>query len=188
MMEISKAKFQGQQFKAVQEKSAKEPTTNVKGGQKSEKVTDVDVKLSMKAKLVEFLLVVKKEAKSSFETQSGLVQQTAGEGLDLANLQYNGKPLTELSPEEAQGLIAEDGYFGVTQTSERIAEFVISGAGDDLERLQAGRQGVLKGFQDAEALWGGKLPDISYQTFDKTLEMIDARIKELGGTLVDVSA
>jgi hypothetical protein len=45
---------------------------------------------------------------------------------------------------------------------------------------------VQKGFQDAEQAWGGKLPEISYQTLNKALERIDARIQELGGALVDV--
>lgn len=188
MTDIGKTKLQDQSLKAVQEKFTQAQTANEKRGQNLEKTTDVDAKLSIKAKLVEFLLVVKSEAKESFETQSGVKQRTAGEGLDLTTLQYNGTPLTELSPEEAQVLIAEDGYFGVTQTAERIADFVLSGAGDNLERLRAGREGVLKGFQDAEEAWGGKLPEISYQTFNKTLEMIDAKINELGGALVDVSA
>lgn len=188
MVDIGKTKIQGQQFKAGPEKFAKAGAAKEKGEHKPDKVADVDVRLSMKAKLVEFLLVVKSEAKDSFTTQSGVEQQTVGEGLDLEAMEYNGKPLTELSPEEAQVLIAEDGYFGVTQTAERIAEFVLSGAGDDLERLQAGREGVQQGFAQAEEVWGGKLPEISYQTYEKTLEMIDARISELGGSLVDVSA
>lgn len=188
MIDIGKTKIQEQSFKAVHEKLTKGPTAKEKRGQESEKAVDVDVNLSIKAKIVEFLLVVKSEAKKNFETQSAVEQQAAGEGLDLTTLQYNGKPLSELSPEQAQVLIAEDGYFGVTQTAERISEFVLSGSNDNLERLQAGRQGVQKGFQEAEEAWGGKLPEISYQTFNKALEIIDARIKELGGALVDVRA
>ncbi|MBC8316941.1 MAG: hydrogenase-4 component G [Desulfobulbaceae bacterium] len=172
----------------MQEKYTKELSPEEKRGQSSKKAVGENVKLSMKAKLVEFLLVVKNETTENFEKQSVLEQQTTGDGLDLVNLQYNGKPLSDLSPDEAQILIAEDGYFGVTKTAERIADFVLSGAGDNLERLQAGRKGVQKGFQDAEEAWGGKLPEISYQTYEKALEMIDARIKELGGALVDVVA
>ncbi len=188
MTDIGNTKLQGQSFKAVQEKIPKGLASKEKPGQDPAKALDGDVKLSMKAKLVEFLLVVKGETSKNFEMQSGVEQRAAGEGLDLENLQYNGKPLVELSPEEAQTLIAEDGYFGVTKTAERIAEFVLSGGGDDLERLQAGREGVLQGFQEAEVAWGGKLPEISSQTLNRALEMIDARINELGGALVDVRA
>ncbi len=191
MTEIGKTKLQEQSLKAVQGKMRKEQAGKEKGGPQADKSVDVDVSLSIKAKLVEFLVVVKTEAKTNFEVQSGLEQQgaaTTATGLDLEKMQYNGKPLIELSPEEAQELIAADGHFGVNKTAERIADFVLSGGGDNVERLQAGREGVLKGFQEAEELWGGKLPEISYQTLEKTLEMIDARISELGGALVDVKA
>lgn len=188
MTEIGKTKIQGQSIKAMQGKGSKGLAAKEKGGHDAGQAVDGDVKLAMKAKLVEFLLVVKSEAKNNFATQIGVEKQRAGEGLDLEKLQYNGKPLTELSPEEAQVLVADDGYFGVSKTAERIAAFVLSGGGDNLERLQAGREGVQKGFQEAEEAWGGKLPEISYQTLDKALEMIDAKIKELGGSLVDIQA
>lgn len=188
MTNIGETKLSGQSFNAVREKAAKGHSAEETRGQGAEKVPVADAALSMKAGLVDFLLVVKTEAKDRFVTQSGLLQRSGGQGLDLEKLQYNGKSLAELNPEEAQSLIAEDGYFGVNKTAGRLADFVVAGAGDSLERLQAGRDGVLQGFQDAEQAWGGKLPEISYQTLNKTLEMIDARIKELGGALVDVRA
>jgi hypothetical protein len=186
MTEIGKMKGQGQPFHAGQEKLIKAPPAREKGGQAPEKAAIAEGTLAIKAKMVEVLLAVKTEAKEGFATQSGLAQRAAGKGLDLENLQYNGKPLADLNPEEAQALIAEDGYFGVTKTAERIADFVLTGAGESLERLKAGREGVQKGFQEAEQAWGGKLPEISYQTLNKALERIDARIQELGGALVDV--
>ena len=55
--------------------------------------------------------------------------------------------------------------------------------------MQAGREGIIKGFNDAEKIWGGKLPEISHQTLAKALESIDTRIRELGGgAVVDVQA
>jgi len=39
-----------------------------------------------------------------------------------------------------------------------------------------------------KAVFGGKLPDISYKTLDKLLEMIDAKISALGGSVVDLKA
>jgi hypothetical protein len=64
---------------------------------------------------------------------------------------------------------------------------VIQGAGNDLSKLQAGRSGMLQGFSEAEKLWGGKLPEISYTTMQKALEKVDARVKELGGNVLDTS-
>lgn len=103
-------------------------------------------------------------------------------------LVYNGRPISDLSPQEASDLISEDGHFGVKKTSQRIAGFVINGAGEDLEKLKAGREGVMKGFKAAEDAWGGKLPQICYDTFETTLAAIDDRISELGGAVVDVTA
>jgi len=92
-----------------------------------------------------------------------------------------------LSQSDAKALVADDGYFGIPQTSARIADFVINGAGDNLTKLQAGRTGMLQGFSDAQSLWGEKLPEISYTTMQKALEKVDARVKELGGSVLDTS-
>ncbi|MCK4975075.1 MAG: hypothetical protein KAR81_07460, partial [Sulfurimonas sp.] len=73
----------------------------------------------------------------------------------LSDIGYSGKPIAELSQEEATELVSEDGFFGVTQTSERIANFVINGAGGDESMMRAGREGMIQGFKEAEAMWGG---------------------------------
>lgn len=188
-MDIGKAQMQIQTLKNPQEtagKGAAKAKTDT-----ANRAATTETNLTMKAKMVEVLLVVKKEAKTGFATQGGISQQAEKQeqGFDLTTLTYNGKPLSELNPEEAQALIAEDGYFGVAKTAQRIADFVLAGGGDNLNRLQAGREGVLQGFAEAEKAWGGKLPEISYQTLEKTLELIDARINELGGgSVLDVTA
>jgi hypothetical protein len=92
-----------------------------------------------------------------------------------------------MTPDEAKALVSEEGFFGVTQTSNRLADFVLSGGGDDLEKLKAGREGILRGFNEAEKMWGGKLPDISYQTIEKALEKIDEKITALGGSILDAT-
>ncbi|WP_158333265.1 hydrogenase-4 component G [Campylobacter concisus] len=109
-------------------------------------------------------------------------------GLDLVNIGYNGKSLNELSSGEANDLISENGFFGITNTADRIASFVLNGAGDDVEKLKTGREGVAKGFEDAKKIWGGELPEISQKTIEKTLETLDKKIAELGGNVLNVSA
>ena len=47
---------------------------------------------------------------------------------------------------------------------------------------------MLKGFKDAEQIWGEKLPDIAYQTIQKATETIDKKIEELGGKALDATA
>ena len=123
----------------------------------------------------------------SFAVQNGLAHLISNADFDLNQLQYQGKPILEMSQEEAADLVSEDGYFGVTKTAERLAQFVILGAGDDLDKMQAGREGIIQGFKEAEKLWGGQLPEISYTTLASALEQIDERIHGLGGAVVDIS-
>ncbi|MCA1796978.1 MAG: hypothetical protein LC645_05465 [Geobacteraceae bacterium] len=81
--------------------------------------------------------------------------------------------IESLSPEQAQKLVAEDGYFGVEQTSERIFQSAVSIASGDPARLDAIMQGVEDGFAEAEKAFGGTLPDISYQTRDAAMEKLN---------------
>ena len=81
--------------------------------------------------------------------------------------------LSEISREEAQSLIEDDGYFGVEQTSDRIVDFAVGLSGDDPSRLDAIKQGVEQGFQEALDAFGGWLPDISYATYNTVMEKLD---------------
>ena len=81
--------------------------------------------------------------------------------------------LSEISQEEAQSLIEDDGYFGVEQTSDRIVDFAVGLSGDDPSRLDAIKQGVEQGFQEALDAFGGWLPDISYATYNTVMEKLD---------------
>jgi len=103
----------------------------------------------------------------------------------LGDIGYAGKPIAELSQEEAAALVADDGIFGISQTSERIANFVIAGAGGDEDRLRAGREGMLQGFKDAERMWGGELPEISQKTMQAALEMVDKEMHSLGYSILN---
>lgn len=110
------------------------------------------------------------------------------ENIDLSKIGYNGKPIHTLNQDEAKALISEDGFFGINQTSQRIADFIINGAGDDINRLKAGKDGMLRGFEEAKKMWGEELPDISKETINKSIEKIDKRIATLGGNAVDIQA
>lgn len=74
--------------------------------------------------------------------------------------------IRDLTPEQARELIADDGYFGVEQTAQRIFDFAVGLAGNDPTRLEAIRKGVEDGFRQAEKAFGGTLPDISYRTYE----------------------
>ena len=79
-----------------------------------------------------------------------------------------------LTPEQAQDLIAEDGYFGVAQTSDRIVTAAVALAGSDPAKLDPIKAGIDKGFDMAAQALGGSLPDICSQTYDAVMEKLDA--------------
>lgn len=124
-----------------------------------------------------------------FDPQSDFEQQYQEFQSFLKDIGYEGKPIASLSQEEAGELVAEDGFFGIEQTSQRIADFVINGAGGNEDLLRAGREGVLKGFEEAQQAWGNeKLPDISQQTMKKAVEMIDMAMNDLGFSIINQEA
>ena len=81
--------------------------------------------------------------------------------------------LAAVTPEEAQELVSEDGYFGVEQTSERIVQFAIGIAGGDPSRIDVIKEGIDKGFAEAKKAFGDWLPDISYDTYDAVMTKLD---------------
>ena len=109
-------------------------------------------------------------------------------GVDFKSIGYEGKPIAQLSQSEASDLVSENGFFGITNTADRISNFIISAAGDDLQKLEAGKEGMLRGFKEAEKIWGGKLPEISQKTIEKATQAVDKRIAELGGNVLSVQA
>jgi hypothetical protein len=78
----------------------------------------------------------------------------------------HGLEFKELSPEEAQAKIADGGDQAPEAVAQRIIDFVKGFANGSPERAQLLRDAVEKGFGEAEAAWGSKLPEISYRTMD----------------------
>jgi hypothetical protein len=106
----------------------------------------------------------------------------------LESIGYNGKPIASLSTDEASALVSNDGFFGIEQTAQRIADFVILGSNGDESMMREGRKGIMEGFKEAETIWGDTLPDISYKTIEKATELIDAKMHELGYNIMDENA
>ena len=143
----------------------------------------VEVALSMNAQIILLSLDAADKIKGNTDAQKAILDFLSGKSEDdkfnLSNIGYEGKPISELSTEEATELIGEEGFFGINQTSQRVADFVLNFSGDDLEKLEKGREGIVQGFEDAKKMWGDDLPEISYKTQTRTLELIDAKIAEL---------
>lgn len=170
-----------------------ETTTNQKDLENN-KIHNSAVDLSISMQSIKVFLNIKSLELSSqnANAQSSLLQKINNSsmydflsgkelenGFSLKSLGYEGKPITELSVNEAKDLVSDDGFFGVDKTSQRVSSFVFSIADDNLEALQESRKGIVQGFEEAEKLWGDKLPEISYETQEKTLSIIDEKIAEL---------
>ncbi|EAH7023499.1 hypothetical protein ACHIUN_00905 [Campylobacter coli] len=108
--------------------------------------------------------------------------------IDFASLDYNGKNPLTMNTDELNQLISEEGFFGIDNTANRIADFVIKGAGNDVEKLKKGLEGIKQGFEQAEKIWGGELPQISQDTIEATIKKVSDRIDELGGKTLDLKA
>ena len=73
----------------------------------------------------------------------------------------------------AQADIAEDGYWGVKQTSQRLFDFASALAGDDVDKMKEMEEAMEKGFKKAADMWGRELPDISKQTMDAAHQLFE---------------
>lgn len=71
---------------------------------------------------------------------------------------------------QAQADIADDGYWGVEQTSDRIVDFAKALSGNDSSKAEELLDSFKKGFEEATKSWGKTLPDISQQTYDSVVK------------------
>ena len=83
---------------------------------------------------------------------------------------------------QAKKDIAEDGYWGVEQTSDRIIDFATALTGGDPSKIEDMREAFKKGYKQAEKTWGGQLPDISQRTYDAVMQKFDKLAEEAGLT------
>lgn len=123
------------------------------------------------------------QLRSLVEKMMGKQAETYGNANDiwkfLASGNYTVDPATKA---QAQADIAEDGYWGVAQTSDRIIDFATALTGGDPKKIEEMRDAFIKGFKMAEEMWGGKLPDISQRTYDAVMEKFDKLAADAGLT------
>lgn len=101
--------------------------------------------------------------------------QTMDDATDIYGLLREGK--LEVDPEtraQAQKDIAEDGYWGVEQTSERMLSFAKALTGGDPSKADEMIEAVKKGYEQATKAWGGELPDICKQTMDAAVKKLES--------------
>lgn len=121
------------------------------------------------------IAAMKKEAEARFQHLIDLVEKLLrkqGVAVDLAE-----SPETVAIPPEvraqAQQEIAPGGYWSPEATAERILNFAKELAGGDPGKIEMLRKATEDGFKAAQAKLGGKLPEISQQTYKLVQEGFD---------------
>ena len=107
-----------------------------------------------------------------------------GEANDMWQFLAGGNyTVTEAAKAQAQKDIAEDGYWGVTQTSDRIMDMAKALTGGDPEKIEEMRNAFEKGYKEATKAWGKDLPSISSQTYDAVMSKFDKWAEESVSTI-----
>ncbi|MBR4168395.1 MAG: hypothetical protein IKR47_01540 [Lachnospiraceae bacterium] len=130
--------------------------------------------------------MLKADAAAQEESFRSMVQKAiAGQGNALATsdefwrfLASGNFTVTEAAKEEAQKAISEDGYWGVSQTSDRIIEMAKALTGGDPDKIEDMRKAFETGFKEATKTWGRDLPEISSNTYDAVMEKFDKWAEE----------
>lgn len=104
--------------------------------------------------------------------KQGETWQKANQGASLSE-KIASLEVDEATRQKAQEDISEDGYYGVEQTSQRILDFAKAITGGDPSKIESMREAIQKGFGAAEEEWGGKMPDITQQTYDAVMKGLD---------------
>lgn len=123
------------------------------------------------------------QLRSLVEQMMGKQATTYGNANDIWSFLRSGNYTVDPATKaQAQADIAEDGYWGVTQTSDRIIQFATALTGGDPDKIEAMRDAFKKGYAQAEKTWGGSLPEISQKTYDAVMEKFDKLAADAGLT------
>lgn len=136
---------------------------------------------------------LKAEADERFAQLKGIVEKmllkqtsTYDSSMSLADM-YRNLDVDPAAVEQAKKDIADDGYWGVEQTSDRILDFAKALAGEDVELAKGMLDAIKEGFKQAQEAWGEELPEISQKTLDASLEKVQNWIDSLEGKNTDNS-
>lgn len=121
------------------------------------------------------------QLRSLVEKIMGKQADTYGNANDIWSFLRSGNYTVDPAT-KAQADIAEDGYWGVNQTSDRIIQFATALTGGDPDKIESMREAFKKGYAQAEKTWGGSLPEISQKTYDAVMEKFDKLAADAGLT------
>ena len=125
--------------------------------------------------------VVAQMKQESFDRQSrlsSLVSEMLSKQAGASNLasMFTPDKLKNVSAEDiaqAKADVAEDGYWGVEQTSERMVSMAKALSGGDPAYADKMIAAIKKGFDQATEAWGEDLPDICKNTIDTAVKKME---------------
>ena len=138
-----------------------------KGSSSSEKTTGTRSNAAIVAQLKADAEARTAQLQSLVEKMIAKQGQTLGKADDMWSFLAKGN--LKADPEtiaQAKKDIAEDGYWGAEQTSERILSFAKALAGDDPDKAEELLNAFKKGYKEATKTWGGQLPSLCSDTYD----------------------
>jgi hypothetical protein len=91
--------------------------------------------------------------------------------------------IDQAQQDKAKAAIAEDGYWGAEQTSTRLLDFAkaLGGADADASKIEELRDATMKGYEAIADMFGGKLPQVTADTYDRVMAGFDAWVNEANG-------
>ncbi len=160
---------------------AEEKTTSTENTSESGVIYESSKETKKYTPNTELINKLKADAESRTAQLQSLVEklmtkqgQTYGKANDIWKFLAGGNYTVDAATKaQAQADIAEDGYWGVNQTSDRIIDFATALTGGDPSKIESMRKAFEKGFKLAEKTWGGKLPEISQKTYAAVMEKFD---------------
>jgi hypothetical protein len=149
-----------------------------------EKSTDTDGTVTKKTDNAAIIAKLKADADERTAQLKSLVEkmiskqgQTLASADDMWKFLASGDFTVDAETKaQAQADIADDGYWGVDQTSDRILDFAKALSGDDVSKAEELLEAFKEGFSQATKAWGQDLPELSQKTYDAVLEKFDAWI------------
>ena len=161
---------------AVYEKSD-EPVVN-KADRKVDSETVARLKADAEERMASLRSLVEKMMTKQGQTIAKAGVLDFENGTNLAEV-FKNLEVDEETRAKAQADIAEDGYWGVEQTSDRMLDFAKALAGTDKEAAKEMLNAIKQGFEEAGKAWGEELPELSKKTMEVTLEKVNKWIEEL---------
>ena len=119
---------------------------------------------------------LKADQQTRLDSMNSLVQKLLGKQAEKFNLatgtnlaatfrEIAGK-VDQQTIDDAKASIAEDGYWGVEQTSDRMVSMAIALSGGDTSKADLMMESLEKGYKQATKAWGEDLPKICQDNVD----------------------